>query len=112
LPATKNENKIFNYNFFLSSIANASNFEIKVAISLNDCIKCSNYLYSLNSVSKKYKITLVLNKEMLEDSAYVMEQVVASKIKNYKILVSDSLYKLYTFESQNYISTFKNNIKI
>lgn len=91
-----------------ANIITASNFEVKVAIDLNNCVDCKSYLYSLNNLSKKYKITLLLNKDNLEDSAYAMEEIIGSKIKNYEVVFSDSLHKKYSFKNQNYITAFKN----
>lgn len=93
-------------------IAQSSNFEIKVAINLNDCVKCNGYLYALNNVSSKYKITFLLSSIMVEDSLYIMEEIVGSKIRNFNVIVSDSFYKLYSNTSQNYFTAFKNNNKI
>ncbi len=108
------KNKIFILVFYLLyfTIAKSSNFEIKVAVNLNDCVKCNGYLYSLNNISNKYKITFLLSSTMVEDSLYIMEEIVGSKIKNFKVLISDSLYKLYSNTSQNYFTAFKNNNKI
>lgn len=92
----------------VANILAASNFEVKVAISLNDCINCSNYLYSLNNLSKKYKITLLLSKDAVEDSAYAMEEIIGSKVKNYEVVFSDSLYRLYSHKLQNFLTAFKN----
>jgi len=94
--------------FKIFATAQSSNFEIKVAINPNDCIKCSNYLYGLNSLSKKYKISFILNEETKEDSVYAIELILGSKIKNFNLLISDSLHKKYSYQTHNYVTALKN----
>jgi hypothetical protein len=103
---------ITTFFMFSWSLAFSSKFEIKVALNLFDCINCSNHLYSLNNVSKKYKITFIYSSELSEDSSFVSEEIIGYKIKDYSIEVSDSLYLLYSVKSQNFVSVFKNNRKI
>lgn len=91
--------------------AQSSNFEIKIAINSKDFANSYRYLYSLNNISNKYKITILLSSKMSEDSLDIMDEVVKNKIEKFDVLVSDSLYLLYSNKSQSFITTFKNKSK-
>ncbi|MFZ4796844.1 MAG: hypothetical protein ACOYMA_05075 [Bacteroidia bacterium] len=88
--------------------AQSSNFEIKIAINSKDFANCNRYLYSLNNVSNKYKITILLSSKMSDDSLDIIDEVVKSKIKKFDVLVADSLYFLFANKSQSFITAFKN----
>ena len=88
--------------------AQPSNFEIKIALNSKDFANSNRYLYSLNNISNKYKITILLSSKMSDDSLDIMVEVVKSKIIKFDVLVSDSLYFLYANKSQSFITAFKN----
>ena len=65
---------------FINNVVHSSSFEIKITPKFNDCVTCSNYLFSLNNVSN-----------------------------NYKVEVSDSLHQIFSAKSQNFVHEFNNN---